>query len=388
MERHDVAVIGAGLAGLWCARALARRGVDVLLVDARQDVGCNIRTTGIFVRRTRDDFDLPRAVFGASIRRVVLHSPRGRAVAFERDAPEFWIADMAALYQSLLADAIRAGARWRPGFRFIGLRAGPDSSIVVLRRGGAADERVRARLIVGADGARSRVAAELGLDRNSDFLLGLEDVHSDVALATPPVLHCVLSQMLAPGYIAWVAHAGIHAHVGVAGDALRFQPRRSLERVTRIARTLLPSLKTQPDSDFERRGGLIPCGGVLRRIGCDRGLLVGDAAGAVSPLTAGGLDGSIRLSEFASRLIVERLAGVRGALSAYDGGRFQTRFIARRWMRGLLRMSTDSLLELACTALATPLARRFGEHVFFGRGSFPDVDVRIPRSAPIHRLAR
>jgi flavin-dependent dehydrogenase len=133
---------------------------------------------------------------------------------------------------------------------------------------------------------------------------------------------------------------------------------------------------------------LIPCGGVLRSIGCERGLLVGDAAGAVSPLTAGGLDGCVRLSEFASRLIIERLGGVRRALSAYDGRRFQTRFIARRWMRGLLRMSTDHALELACTALATPLARSFGEHVFFGRGSFPDVDVRIPRRAPVHRLAR
>ncbi len=36
----------------------------------------------------------------------------------------------------------------------------------------------------------------------------------------------------------------------------------------------------------ERRGGPIPVGGVLRRIGCADGLLVGDAAGAVSPLTA------------------------------------------------------------------------------------------------------
>src|SRR5215469_9118194 len=155
MERHDVAVIGAGLAGLWCARALARRGVDVLLVDAHHDIGFNIRTTGIFVRRTRDDFDLPCAVFGAGIRRVVLHSPRGRAITFEHDAPEFWIADMAALYRSLLADAVRAGARWRPGLRFIGLSPGLDSSIVTLRRSGVADERVQVRLIVGADGARS-----------------------------------------------------------------------------------------------------------------------------------------------------------------------------------------------------------------------------------------
>lgn len=40
----------------------------------------------------------------------------------------------------------------------------------------------------------------------------------------------------------------------------------------------------------ERRAGPIPVGSLLRRISCADGLLVGDAAGAVSPLTAGGLD--------------------------------------------------------------------------------------------------
>jgi monoamine oxidase len=39
MERRDVLVIGGGLAGLACARDLARAGTDVLLVEARERVG-------------------------------------------------------------------------------------------------------------------------------------------------------------------------------------------------------------------------------------------------------------------------------------------------------------------------------------------------------------
>ena len=60
---------------------------------------------------------------------------------------------------------------------------------------------------------------------------------------------------------------------------------------------------------LERRGGRIPVGGVLRRIASPRGLLVGDAAGAVSPLTAGGLDPCLRLSRLAAEVTLDHLAG-------------------------------------------------------------------------------
>src|SRR5207237_10231370 len=74
---------------------------------------------------------------------------------------------------------------------------------------------------------------------------------------------------------------------------------------------------------IERRGGRIPVGGVLRRIANERGLLVGDAAGAVSPLTAGGLDPCLRLSSCAATVLFNYLAtGDVKALAAYSGELF------------------------------------------------------------------
>jgi hypothetical protein len=55
---------------------------------------------------------------------------------------------------------------------------------------------------------------------------------------------------------------------------------------------------------------------VLPRIACARGLLVGDAAGAVSPLTAGGLDPCLRLSALAAAVAVDFLDTVRSVQSA------------------------------------------------------------------------
>jgi flavin-dependent dehydrogenase len=124
----------------------------------------------------------------------------------------------------------------------------------------------------------------------------------------------------------------------------------------------------------ERRGGRIPVGGVLPRIACARGLLVGDAAGAVSPLTAGGLDPCIRLSALAARVTGEYLAsGDEAALAPYSGTGFRRRFASRLALRRVLSAVRSPLLaELGCAALRTPPLRRLASHVFFGRGSFPD----------------
>ncbi len=60
---------------------------------------------------------------------------------------------------------------------------------------------------------------------------------------------------------------------------------------------------------MDRRGGLIPIGGPLGRFHDDRVLLIGDAAGMVSPLTAGGIHNAYRYGRLAADAIAEHLAG-------------------------------------------------------------------------------
>ena len=50
--RHDAVVIGAGLAGLYAARELTRRGVDVLLVEASAQVGGRIQQACVLACNT------------------------------------------------------------------------------------------------------------------------------------------------------------------------------------------------------------------------------------------------------------------------------------------------------------------------------------------------
>lgn len=367
-EMVDVLVVGAGLAGLHTATSLGRRGHDVLLVERRPSLTGAIRTTGIFVRKTLDDFPLPAECLGPPIRRVVLYPPSlRRPVDLVSERDEFRVGDMAPLYVTAARAAVDAGVRIALGTRY----AGRGLSTVLLQ-GPDGARRVRTRFVVGADGARSRVARDLGLDRNHHLLIGAEEVFEVAGGEERPTFHCVLDPSLAPGYLAWVVNDGRHAHVGVAGYADRFPDgmRAALGRFSAAAPGL--SGVDRPD-EVERRGGPIPVGGLLRRIGSPAGLLVGDAAGAVSPLTAGGLDPCLRLSEFAADVLDDALrTGRADPLASYDGAALRGRFRGRLLLRqGLAQVRTPGAAELAFPLLRTPLGRAAARRILFGDRSFP-----------------
>lgn len=217
------------------------------------------------------------------------------------------------------------------------------------------------------------MARDLALDRNEHLLVGGEEVYDVAPGDRPPAFHCVLDPSLAPGYLAWVVDDGRHAHVGVAGYAHRFPDglRRAMERFAASA----PGLAgVDWPHRVERRGGPIPVGGLLRRISCPLGLLVGDAAGAVSPLTAGGLDLCLRLSAIAADVLDEALrTGRADALDSYDGAALRESFRGRLLLRrGLAQVRTPAVATAAFALLRTPVGQAAARRILFGDRSFPD----------------
>ena len=375
MKDFDVVVIGAGLAGLQTSRLLAERGWRILLVDRKASLEQSIHTTGIFVRRTLSDFPMPEDCLGLPIRHVRLYSPARRSMDLVSPYDEFRVGRMGRLYQRFLNNSRRAGVEWMPATRYVE-HANARTRMIVRLENKISSLSVRTRFIVAADGAASRVGGALGLDQNREWIVGVEEVLQGVPLAGPPRFHCFLDPRVAPGYLAWVVHDGEEVHLGVGGYAARFDPMSALKEFRASVNGIVDLRAAKL---IERRGGRIPVGGVLRRIANDRGLLVGDAAGAVSPLTAGGLDPCMRLSTLAAKVIGEYLeTGDAEALAGYSGELFRARFVSRLWMRrAMAAVQTRALLELGCALFRFPLLNSFAWHVFFGRGSFPDVDLQL-----------
>lgn len=376
MKEFDAIIVGAGLAGLQCAKLLSEQGAKVLLVDRKADITKGIHTTGIFVRKTLEDFDFPAGVLGQPIRDVTLYSPRLKAISLQSKRDEFRVGNMGKLYKAMLDECVENGVEFVKGTRYLRTETGSGEVVVGLEYKGIGF-KVGAKVLIGADGANSRVARDLGLDENREWIVGYEEVYRNDKPTDEPRLHCFLDAKLAPGYLAWIADDGEEIHIGVGGYTAKFEPRSALNDFTNKIASQFVDLGTARLK--ETRGGRIPVGGVLRRIANTHGLLVGDAAGAVSPLTAGGLDPCLRLSAVAAGVIAERLRNDDPTLMLnYSGQSFRTRFISRLWMRRMISAASNPLaMEAGFALLRTGFGKRFARHIFFGRGSFPDVEINI-----------
>ena len=383
MKSFDVVIVGSGLAGLQCAKLLSQRGAKILLVDRKTDLKKGIHTTGIFVRKTFEDFEFPPGTLGKPVRNVALYSPRLKALNLSSRKDEFRVGKMGLLYESYLADCLKNGVEFADSTRYVSAGQIQSAGTIVRFEKNGEPFAVETKVLVGADGANSRVARDLGLDENREFIVGVEEVWTGADLTGEPVLHCFLDAKLAPGYLAWVTNDGEEIHIGVGGYHAGFNPREALEKFKVKVIGKVVDLKTARLA--EKRGGKIPVGGVLKRIANERGLLIGDASGAVSPLTAGGLDPCLRLSKMAAEVIWERLeTGNPQVLLKYSGELFRARFVSRLWMRRILAgFSNQFLLEIGFTVLRLPLVKKLAAHVFFGRGSFPDVELAKGEKAKI-----
>ena len=367
-DSYDVAIIGAGLAGLECGRRLCSAGLRVLMIDRKPDISRSVHTTGIFVRRTLEDFDLPESCLGRPIRQVVLHSPARRPLELSSGNDEFRVGRMGALYDRRLVECLNLGIHWSPSTRLTSIEQSKKGSRVAISIRGRT-RTVSAGYVVGADGVASATARALGLDTNRHWIVGAEDVFRGVSGDGPPRFHCFLDPDLAPGYLAWIVDDGQEAHVGVGGIPARFDLVRSLEQFRREARGHVDLRSARL---VERRGGPIPVGGILANIANSRGLLVGDAAGAPSPLTAGGLDPCLRLSALAVSVVLRYLGGDASALEAYSGRALRRRFRLRLALRAVMNLATNrSLVEAGCFLLRRTPLRKMAAAIFFGRG-FPD----------------
>ena len=292
--RHvDLVIVGASFAGLVCARTAAQRGLKTIVIEAKAEPGARIHTTGILVKEASEEVDTPPQ-FSRAIHGVRLYAPSLKFIDLATPEYYFLTTDTAGLMRWLADEARHAGAdiicgrKVEQAVRLNGNIHLPQFEIVT-------------RYLVGADGARSTVAKIFNLGRNTRFLTGLEVEFPTLPRADPDLLHCFLDTHHARGYLAWVAPAPGFFQVGLATN----------NRVKPDLKSFMAH--TEPVFEFskaevkERRSGLIPCGGPVQPFAAPNVLLIGDAAGHVSPLTGGGIRLAFRYGRRSAQLIADYL---------------------------------------------------------------------------------
>lgn len=368
MRSHtDCIVVGASFAGLACAAGLARTGMKVTVLEKKHDPGDKLHTTGIIVKDAVEQVALLDGLPPALVHRidgVRLYAPNLRYVDLAAPGYYFLATDTPNVMRWLAERAERLGAQIAYGALF--------QQAERTQTGFDLGELGTTRFLVGADGPNSRVAKSLGLGHSTQFLFGIEHEYADVEIPDRDKLHCFIDRRLAPGYIGWVV-----AGVGVVQVGLARRVRRDPNTATAAMKVFLD--KISPFFDFRStrpaavRAGMIPCGGVVEPVAARRVLLVGDAAGMVSPVTAGGIHTALKHGSAAAPAIADYLNGKSDDPSTWFVSSYP-RFRTKRILRFLFdHFQSDLAFNLL---LGTKFVRAAASVVYFHhRGAFGNRDA-------------
>ena len=357
-DTYDLVIVGASFAGLTCARAAALRGLSVLVIEAKDDPGARIHTTGILVKEAAEELDVP-ASLTRPVHGVRLYSPNLKFVDLFSPGYYFLTTRTGDLMRWLADEAERAGATIKCRTRFTGATRNGD--LFELTKIGIA-----CRYLVGADGARSSVAAFFNLGKNTRFLVGMEAEYKKLGGFDDRFLHCFLDSKIAPGYISWAAPAPDAIQIGLATKASH---KPDLNRFRQHTENLF----TYDDSHIvEKRSGVIPCGGLVRPYANKGVLLIGDAAGLVSPLSAGGIQLAFRFGKRAGQAIADHLTRF-GPPPENVLEKLLPKFAKKQVLRNLLDLTPPNFLYNAL--LTTPPMQKFARHVYFHKRLSKDIKL-------------
>jgi geranylgeranyl reductase family protein len=324
---RDAIVVGGGPAGSATALLLRQRGHNVLLIDAARFPRDKVCGEGVSpeawrLLRELDADGAVRALRPHPLRGMTLTSQDGTTFAGhygDKREPGFAVR-RDALDLALLGRARAAGVEVREGSRVTGVLRDGGSVVGVAWENGHGPKRSEARLVVGADGRRSRVARDLGLLRESPrghkFAVrghweGMEGLTHHGEMHVGGGGYCGVAP-LSPTCANVAFVLGRRALAPAAGDLEAFY-RETLRRWPRVAERLAHArLLASPRA-------IGPLALEARRVSAPGALLVGDAAGFFDPFTGEGVTLALRSAEIAAEVADRALKGGRTQdLTEYD----------------------------------------------------------------------
>ncbi len=312
LETPDVLVVGLGPAGSRAAEAAARAGLKVIALEKREQAGAPVQCAEFVPSMIERDVPNVGAVTAQTVARMLTFIEDDPS---PEETPEFRgrMIDRAKFDRLLVDNAAKAGADCRYCAKVLGID--PDGTLHT------SQGDFKPRVLIGADGPRSRVGAAIGAVNCE-----LVETHQ---LTVPLVLpHDATDIFLSADYrggYGWLFPKGAVANVGlgicVDGALDGKSTRRGLKEMLLALLQRLAHERRIGTNGWALTGGAIPVGGRLKaidRLGETAVLLAGDAAGLTNPVTGAGIASAVQSGTMAGRAAADIINSRGAAFDDYE----------------------------------------------------------------------
>ncbi len=303
---YHVVVVGSGPAGATTARIAAERGLRVLLVDKKQELGTPIQCSGAVSAHALYEANIsPSNEFiSTSIYGFATYSSSGDVTTIDYrilkaethgNTPLGYVVDRRRFDRHLMMLAEQAGVEAWLKTEAVGCSPGDNGLINIHLNRFGQKLTVRTHIIVGADGLQSQVGRWAGLKTH----IKLSELASCLQLVVDGVktyglLEIITGHEWAPGGYAWLFPKG-HGYAEVGLGVMRSMTDKDARwHLDHFMQNSFMAERFKNCRVLEIQGGGVPLTAPLKQQYSDHIILVGDAAHQVNPITGGGIHSALQ----------------------------------------------------------------------------------------------
>jgi geranylgeranyl reductase family protein len=327
---YDVVIAGGSVAGLLCAREIAKKNHTVLVIEEDYEIGTPEHCGGLVSVPAMDALGIipMRSTLDNKVRSAFISSPSGKSFVLDTRPQQVIVLDRREFDKQIAHQAKVNGAEIRV-----------RSSLREITKKGVrtSDGEIKCKIVVDARGVSSLIHK----DRTGILQSAQYEVYAD--WIDKERVEVYLDQEKYPGFFAWIIPTRRdEAKVGVAGRGINaavvleeFLKRKG--KYSTVRKIFAPIWIKGPIKEFVK-GNLV---------------IVGDAAGQAKPTTAGGIYSSGLGGMLAGQAISKFIESERdGHLLEYQkkwmdrfGKEFEHMLLARSLLERLDNKTIDSLFE-------------------------------------------
>ena len=284
---YDVVVVGAGPGGSMASYYASKNGAKTLLIEKSQEIGEPVRCAEAVPRL--EDFGIsPDPQFVRNyIKGGYLIAPNGKKIEVKGGKTDGYIVERKIFDKYLAIRSARAGTKVAVKSRVVGLEHNGDGYDVIVNHLGE-EYTVKAKIVIAADGVESSVAEMAGLKSKkvpTQVCSCAEYEMTNVKLLDDEMMEFYFGEICPKGY-AWIFPKGDTANVGLG---VIDKNKKAIDYLNEFIEHPILEGRLKDATPIEFKCGGAPVGGPIEKTVDDNIMVVGDAAGQISPLSGGGI---------------------------------------------------------------------------------------------------